>query len=499
MNGSTIHLKIMAQANAVISNTIRQALPRMDANGNVTLSGDQLMQIMSNAGVVANSILSLQADGPAEPSATDDIAIAFDLHNTSAVEQSARQDMEVAKALESGLNIPADDEMQRAIAAASLINKANRAPAPQPEPLAPLTLQQRIAKEQLDQEGQNQTELVTGSTGVVAAADAKPVSAANAERNRQIQDRLRRQINASAGAPAAGAPEPRPVPRVVPRVTPAAAAAKAAMEAPVRPQVTPAVKPAVRSGTVDLSARQIELNAAAAEALQAAQIERTDVPAEVTSRTPLASVGPGPRPDGYQPAVGTARDIKTINPNVQSMNSVIPAEEMLAGATATDGYDPIPGVNTNIPSPYSRLTDPEFSEFAKLFETSAFTPDCKGFVGITHENFPWNREVELPKLGGPALVRMPQGFYGFNPHNGGPNYVMIRLPRNIIIWNFNHTPGNCRIFYIGRSNITGIWYTPEAMDKLELFTTVAELAEARVALAHKMAGTTYKKVANSLL
>ena len=94
---------------------------------------------------------------------------------------------------------------------------------------------------------------------------------------------------------------------------------------------------------------------------------------------------------------------------------------------------------------------------------------------------------------------MPQGFYGFNPHNGGPNYVLIRLPRNILIWNFNHTPGNCRIFYIGRSNVTGIWYTPEAMDKLELFTLVAELAEARVALAHKMAGTTYKKTANSLL
>lgn len=479
----SIHLKLMAQANAIVANTIRNALPTMDTEGNVKLNGDQLMAIMSNTGLVANSILSLQAEGPAEQLEEAAHIQTQDSHATAAHDQPVRQDVAVMQALDAGVNIPGSEDMQRAIQAAALINQAARGPAAQPAPLAPLTLQQRIAKEQLDQEGQNQTQVVTGSTSTTPATSAKPVSAANKERNDQIQQRLRQSLNKDAGAPATQI-KPRP-----------AVAVEASPEQPPRP----VVKPMARANTVNMAARQAEIEAAQAATALANQVHRTEVPAEVLSRAPLGKIGPGARSDGYLPAVGTSRDVTTANPNPQGMNSIIPESEMLAGANATDAYDPIPGVNVNVPSPYIRLTDPEYSEFSKMFEASAFTPDCKGFVGITNPAFPWNRELELPKVAGPELVRLAQGFYGHNVHNGGPNYVLIRLPRNIIIWNFNHTPGNCRIFYIGRSNITGIWYTPEAMDRLELFTTVAELAEKRVQLAHEMAGTVYKKAGNILL
>lgn len=493
----------MAKANGTVAAIIRDSLKNMKADGSVTFTGDQLMTIMTNAGIVANSILELQAEGPATNLVEDPAPVQE--HATAALSQSARADVETAQALADGVNLPAADDLQRAIAAAAQVNRMARGPAAQPAALeprqAPLTLQQRIALEQLGQEEQNQKEVITGQTGSAPAAAAKPVSAANQERNRQIQERIRRSLTEGQGQQAAATP-PRAVPRVQPRQSPVATAVQTVMEPqPVEQAAVQqaTVKPAVRAATVSPSARQAEVKAALAAAQEAAKIQRTDVPAEVTSVKPLGKVGPGPRADGYQPAVGSYRDVKTATRDVQPMDAEIPAEELIAGANATDAYDPIPGVNVNVPAPYHRLTDPEFSEFAKLFEVSAFTPDCKGFVGLGHENFPWHRNTELPKLDGPTLVQQHQGFYGFNPHNGGPNHVLIRLPRNFIIWNFNHTPGNCRIFYIGRSNLTGHWYTPEAMDKLELFTVAAELAEYRVMLAHKMAGTVYKKAGNSLL
>ncbi len=468
----------IALASGALANIIRNALHRTDAVGQLTLEPKEVMDILSNTGVISSSIAMMQLGERTE--------VHIDLNGgyngtseetRSVVPDIARRDVQVAMAAESGANIPAAEKMARAVAAADELNRMNHTQAP--------TLQQRMQQEQSHQNEADQmtqeSDIITGQTGTVRAA-TQTVSPANQKRNEEIQRRLREHaLNQTTQRP--------------PVITPGAVSNK-----PQKPQLTRVEQP--QAITITPAGSVVARKAAPATPTvtpHVPTIQRTEVPATVVSRTPLGNVGPGARADGYVPAVGTNRDMTTTNRDIQPMNCEIPEEDQIAGRNSKEGYLPIEGLNVSAPSPYQRLTDPEFSEFAMIFASSVFAPDSRGVVNIPHEDFPWNREIELPALQGPDLVSRPQGFYGFNPNNGGPNYVLIRLPRNIVIWNFNHTPGNCRIFYIGRSNVTGRWYTPEALDKLELFTMVGELAQARASLVAKSQGRVYTPVARSLL
>lgn len=502
-------LNMISLAAANMSNLIRKALPRSNPDGTVTLTGQEIMDILTNLGAVSSGIAVISnlperavvtlSEIPYEisPEEVQDL-INHEMEVTTAMPSTVHHDMQAALADEAGVNVPSQENMERAIAAAAELNRLNQAPTVSHQPTRPLSLQERIMMEQRKatqpqpvEDMPQDNNLITGQTGT--GSPTKTISPANAQRNIAIQERLRRHLAENPTAPVPGRPTPAAT-AAAPTITPAAGRV-----------ANPAYRPAADfQPTVQRNAEPVHaVRKVSPETRQAIShqpsVVRTEVPAEIASKAPLTRVGPGARADGYVPAVGTQRDMTTVTQDLHPLNSPIPEEEMIAGRTAKESYSPIPGLNVNAPSPYVRLTDPEFSEFAQIFAQSVYAPDSRGVVGIPHPEFPWNRDVELQSLQGIDMVRAPQGFYGFNPANGGPNHVLIRLDKNLIVWNFNHTPGNCRIFYMGRSNKTGRWYTPEALDKLELFTTVAELAHLRARLVAQAEGRAYTPGGRSLL
>lgn len=460
-------LQMLAWASGNMATLVRSALPRTSPDGSITFHSNEVMELLSAAGTVSSCVAMLQQSNVLDNDAQQE-------HARSVVSENTRRDVQLALAAEAGVNVPEAGKMARAVAAADELNRLNPpVAAPQRSP-APLSLKERMAQQDQPQQTFEEKELITGNTGAPQQV-TRQVSPENKKRNEEIQRRLRQHNSSNNAIPPAPTAEP-----VQPLVQ--------QQQTPKAPSVTPAAS----------AARKVMQEQAPVNVTQP-EIFRTETPANVVSRKPLGPVAAKARADGYVPAVGANRDVTTANQNVLPMHCEIPEEEQIAGRNATEPYLPIEGLNVNAPAPYQRLTDPEFSEFAMIFAASPFAPDSKGVVSIPHPDFPWNRDVELPSLQGLDLVRRPQGFYGFNPHNGGPNYVLIRLNKNIVIWNFNHTPGNCRIFYIGRSNVTGHWYTPEALDKTELFTLVAELAQLRASLVAKAEGREYVPVARSML
>ena len=189
-----------------------------------------------------------------------------------------------------------------------------------------------------------------------------------------------------------------------------------------------------------------------------------------------------------QSAIGTNRDVKSRTVDVKHPFEQLPESELRTNNLL---LPEIPGTNMRPTSPYQRLTSPDNSEFARIFSKSPFTPDCDGFITFPHAKFKWHNNHNLRGMQPLDIVRLPQGFYGRSTKHGGPEYAMIRLDKAAVLWNLEHGNENVRIFYIGRSNVSGYWYTPDALTMEEQISVVAGLADLRKRLEAESRGEVY--------
>lgn len=189
-----------------------------------------------------------------------------------------------------------------------------------------------------------------------------------------------------------------------------------------------------------------------------------------------------------QSAIGVNRDVKSRTVDVKHPFEQLPESELRTNNLL---LPEIPGTNMRPTSPYQRLTSPDHSEFARIFSKSPFTPDCDGFITFPHAKFKWHNNHNLRGMQPLDIVRLPQGFYGRSTKHGGPEYAMIRLDKAAVLWNLEHGNENVRIFYIGRSNVSGYWYTPDALTMEEQISVVAGLVDLRKRLEAESRGEAY--------
>lgn len=187
-------------------------------------------------------------------------------------------------------------------------------------------------------------------------------------------------------------------------------------------------------------------------------------------------------------AVGANRDTVTRVTAIHHPSEAVPEEERRTNNLI---LPEIPGTNMRPVSPYDRLTNPEFSEFARLFSQSPFTQDCNGFITCPSPKFKWHAEYNIQGMQPLDIVRLPQGFYGRSAATGGPEYVMVRTDKAAVLWNLKHGNDNVHIFYIGRSNKTGYWYKPADLSMEEMLSVVVGIAEQRKRLEAELAGKVY--------
>ena len=94
-----------------------------------------------------------------------------------------------------------------------------------------------------------------------------------------------------------------------------------------------------------------------------------------------------------------------------------------------------------------------------------------------------------------TVVRLPAGAYGRNEKTGGPKYVMLRLQKAALLWNFEEGVEALRIFYIGRSNVSGYWLTPKHLTISEQISVISGLVDLRGRITAEKNGQEYTPVA----
>lgn len=191
------------------------------------------------------------------------------------------------------------------------------------------------------------------------------------------------------------------------------------------------------------------------------------------------------------PAVGVNRD--TTSRTVEVMHPFVQAPES-EDREYQELLPEIPGTNTRPVSPYQRLTGLQESEMLRLFAQSPFLPDAIGHAVIPTD-ISWHRDYDVMTMSGYDIVRLPTAAYGLDKETGGPEFVILRLGKAAVLWNFKKGPENIRIFYIGRSNITGYWLTPKQLTIQEQVSVIVGLVEFRNRLKAQKDGVPYEPVA----
>lgn len=511
---------------ATIADAIQGALRERAQSNGVLIGYDTAAILLQNCGIITNAILMLKssveaaAQAEAQPKARSvpNNYMVYDeshrdpdkkkpashseriLHpeqplapeTTASVDdiygEFAQDDESVMQ--DEGVNLPTAEAMHAAIMRARAINAASK--------------QKQAVAEQ-------QPEVHTGVTG--GAPTTRVISAANLIRNAEIAEMARkaqeqqqtastpvaptvrpRQVTSGSFTPVQNKPQPtiqEPIAKEAPAAQPTGEITRSGIVVKPAPVQVPMVSSALSDAPKPLRVPVQPPKPVNEQAQLPEEKVVEDIPAESVETNTQASLDEsGARPNGYVPAVGAYRNKTAKTLDLKQLFAPIPHEEAKAGATATKQYNPIPGVNIRIPSPYERLTDPRFSVFSEIFAPTSYTPDCGGVVSA-NAPLDWFQNIRLEELSGKSLVASKQGFYGFNPSNEGPEFVLLRAPTCIVVWNLSHSTNNCRIFYLGRSNITGLWYPPEAMDCLELFNVVSDLAMLGKSLIANVNGEEY--------
>lgn len=191
-------------------------------------------------------------------------------------------------------------------------------------------------------------------------------------------------------------------------------------------------------------------------------------------------------------AIGPNRDTVTRTMEIMSPFATPPESEL----RENNMYLPeIPGTNTRPPSPMERLTEYEFSELLRYFTPSAAVPEGRGVISVPSKHFPWHRDINVEEREPARVVTLPQGAYGVNPESGAPKHIVFRLPKALVLWNMGFGMDSVRIFYVGRSNITGYWLTAQHLTMQEQMSVIAGLVELRRRLSADAEGKEYVSIA----
>lgn len=191
------------------------------------------------------------------------------------------------------------------------------------------------------------------------------------------------------------------------------------------------------------------------------------------------------------PAIGVNRD--TSSRTVEVMHPFVDAPETEA-REYQELLPEIPGTNVRPISPYQRLSGLEESEMLRLFAAAPYIQDGIGRAAIPTD-ISWHRNYALSSMTGYDIVRLPTAAYGVDEDTGGPEFVILRLAKAAVLWNFKKGPENIRIFYIGRSNVTGYWLTPKELTIQEQVSVIVGLVEFRNRLNAQKDGVPYEPVA----
>ena len=304
------------------------------------------------------------------------------------------------------------------------------------------TIDQTIGEIEMILAMQGVAEPAVETLRIPAPSAATPAAMAAAEAVRPLTE-TDQAVN-NAPAPVIHAPEPAPAPAPAPvRTRPGQRAA------------APAVDPAAVAAAAET----------AATARSAANEQRDR---EIKERLAQQAQQPS--------AIGANRDTVTRTPALH-----LPWEEIPESEKRTGNIDlpMIPGTRSRPVSPFQRLTEDEHSEFNKIFAQSPFLPTAHGPVPIPNQTFRWSADRDIHALTADEFVRLNTGFYGRNPEHGGPALLVIRGETAIIVWDLTYSDDGVRVFYVGRSNVTGYWLPPSALDVNEQLQTIAVIMDVR--------------------